>query len=194
MTKTQLIDKLRSAVEPILTDFVAQPSPGASANEEQRKAIEQRRENARKSMGDDDPGFQAASKVYDDELDGLKVSTSQQKKENQRLAAEALVAVTNELRIPVKLKKKSESGAAAPKGRAGTERDGRKNRKSPETLEKEVAAVLKALPRATAGFVPKSEITKKVGFDPTSALLKLKRLGDAASNGRRGTGGGWRKG
>lgn len=192
MTKTQLAEKLRSALEPILTDFVAQPSPGASANEEQRKAIEQRRENARKSMGEDDPAFQAASKVYDEELDGLKVSSAQQHQENRRLAAEALVAVTKELRVPVKLKKKSESGG--PGGRAGTALDGRRNRKSPETLEKEMAAVLKALPRASASFVPKSDIAAKVNFDPTSALLKLKRLGDAASNGRRGTGGGWRKG
>ena len=193
MTKEQLSDKLQSALTPIVESFVKQASPAASAQEDQRKAIEERRENARKSLGDDDEAFRAANSVLDRQLDELKVSDADQRKENRRLAAEALVHVTNNLRLPLKLKPKNAAGTPGAGGKAGTANDGRRNRKSGEVLAREVAAVVKALPRAASAFVPKSDITEKVGFDPTSALLKLKRTGEAVSNGRRGAGGGWRR-
>ncbi|BAM02749.1 hypothetical protein [Phycisphaera mikurensis] len=189
MTKEQLSDKIRAALTPLVEDFVAQPSPGANATEEQRVAIERRRQSVRESLGEDDPAYKAASEVLDESLRNLSVSNASQKKENLRLVAEALVVVTNGLRVPVKLKPKGETRSSA----AAQKTDGRRNRKSSETLAEETAAVLKALPRASAAFVPKSDITEKVGFDPTSALLKLKREGNAVSNGRRGAGGGWRK-
>ncbi len=194
MNKEQLSDKLQAAIHPLIEEFIGQPSPGASAKEEERAAVEKRRENARKSLGEEDPAFRAANDVLDQLLEALQVSSTDQKKENRRIAAEALIHVTNGLRLPVKLKPKSETGGRKPGGRAGTAADGRRNRKTAEVLARETAAVVKALPRAAAAFVPKSDITEKVGFDPTSALLKLKREGVAVSNGRRGSGGGWRKG
>lgn len=192
MTKEQLSDKLRAAISPLIEDFSAQPSPGSSANEEKRKEIEERREILRKGLGEDDPAYRAASDVLNQALDGLKLSESQQRKENLRIAAEALIHVTNTLRMPMKLKTKAESGLGAA-SKAGTSTDGRRFRKTAKALAEETAAVMKILPRSNAGYMSKGEINEKVGFDATSALLKLKREGEANSNGRRGSGGGWRK-
>lgn len=192
MNKEQLTDKLRVAISPLIEEFSAQPSPGSAANEEKRKAIEERREAVRKSLGEDDPAYRAASDVLDQALDGLKISDAHQRKENLRIAAEALIHVTNTLRLPVKLKTKTESGLSGG-GKAGTPGDGRRFRKTAKMLAEETTAVLKALPRSGSAFMPKGEINEKVGFDSTSALLKLKREGQANSNGRRGSGGGWRR-
>ncbi|MEM8783445.1 MAG: hypothetical protein AAGE65_11400 [Planctomycetota bacterium] len=186
MTKEQLIDQFSKSIGPVVEKFAAQPSPAAAELGDQRKKLEKQKADAGKVFDEGSPAYNAAVAAIEDELKGLKIDDRTQRKQNLQLAAEALVVVANTLRVPVKLKDTGRSSAAA----AGS---GKRARKTNAQMEQEATAVLKALPSSKRDFAPKANITEKVGFDPQSALLKLKRDGLAESNGVRGAGGGWRK-
>ncbi len=197
MTKEQLIDSLSKTITPLVDQFASQPSPAARQAEEERAKLEQQRTSLAKALEEGSPAYNAAAAAIEEQLKGLKVDDRTQRKQNLQLAAEAVVVVANMLRVPVKLrdtgsnaaKPASASASASATGGGG----GKRTRKSNAQMEQETNAVLKALPGASRGFVSKADIADKVGFDPSSALLKLKREGDAESNGVRGAGGGWRK-
>ncbi|MEM7578212.1 MAG: hypothetical protein AAF328_12150 [Planctomycetota bacterium] len=189
MTKEQLADQLSKAITPVIEKFVAQPSPAAANVEAERVNLEKQKAGAAKVFDTGSAAYTAAVGAIDEELKGLKIDDRTQRKENLQLAALALVSVANTLRVPIKLKPatgKASSGSSAASG-------GKRTRKTNAQMEQEANAVLKALPSAKKDFVPKSDIANKVGFDPQSALLKLKRDDLAESNGVRGAGGGWRK-
>ncbi|MEM9752515.1 MAG: hypothetical protein AAF916_03940 [Planctomycetota bacterium] len=191
MTKEQLADQLSKSITPVIEKFAAQPSPAAAELGNQRTSLEKQRADAAKVLDTGSAAYSAAVAAIDEELKGLKIDDRTQRKQNLQLAAEALVIVANTLRVPVKLK---DTGRAAAKSSSGAGSGGNKrSRKSNAQMEQEAAAVLKALPSAKKDFVAKADIADKVGFDPQSALLKLKRDELAESNGVRGAGGGWRK-
>ncbi|MEM1097986.1 MAG: hypothetical protein AAGH92_04280 [Planctomycetota bacterium] len=191
MTKEQLADQLSKSITPVIEKFAAQPSPAAAELGNQRTSLEKQRADAAKVLDTGSAAYSAAVAAIDEELKGLKIDDRTQRKQNLQLAAEALVIVANTLRVPVKLK---DTGRAAAKSSSGAFSGGNKrSRKSNAQMEQEAAAVLKALPSAKKDFVAKADIADKVGFDPQSALLKLKRDELAESNGVRGAGGGWRK-
>ena len=195
MTKEQLIDALHKALQGPVEEFSAQPSPAAAAAETQRTQLEADRENLKKVLGEDSPAFGPAVTAIDEQLKSLKIDERTQRKQNLQLVAEALIVVSNMLRVPIKLK---DTGPVPTKPQAAKTASGdaptkTRTRKSSEEMERESNAVLRALPGASRPYISKGDIADKVGFDPSSALLKLKREGDAESNGVRGAGGGWRK-
>lgn len=104
-----------------------------------------------------------------------------------REVAEAVVIATNNMHLPLMLKKA---------GKASGSTGGGHNRMSSADMGKACSAVVKALPSKSGKYLPKGEIAKKAKLDGatvTAALGKLKRDGEAASNGMRGQAGGWRK-
>ncbi len=196
MTKEHLIDTLSKTLTPIVEEFAAQPSPAALKAGEDRDKLEQQRANLGRALEEGSPAYNAAAAAIDEQLKGLKIDDRTQRKQNLQLVAEATVVVANMLRVPLKLKDTSPpaSAAAAKTATPGSPAaPGKRTRKSTAQMEQEARAVYKALPGASRDFIAKGEIADKVGFDPSSALLKLKRDGEAESNGVRGAGGGWRK-
>jgi hypothetical protein len=193
VTKEQLADQLNKAITPLIEKFIAQPSPEAADSDEHRSRLEKQKSDAAKVFEEGSAALNAAISALEDEIKGLKIDGRTQQKQNRQLASEALIVVTNSLRLPVKLKNTGRGAgrSASASGSAGG--SGRRSRKTNEQMEQEANSVLKALPAASKDFVPKATIADKVGFDPQSALLKLKRDGYAESNGVRGAGGGWRK-
>lgn len=197
MTKEQLSDALLRALQGPVEEFASQPSPAAKEAATKRAKLEADREKLAKVLGEDSPGYGPAVEAIDSQLKSLKIDDRTQRKQNLQLVAEALIFVTNTLRIPVKLKDtgpaRAPAATAAARATDGTASTKPRTRRSPEAMQREAAAVLRVLPGAGRAFISKGEIAEKVGFDPQSALLKLKREGDAQSNGVRGAGGGWRK-
>lgn len=195
MTKEHLIDALSKTLTPIIEEFAAQPSPAAQLADEKREKLESQRANLGKALEEGSPAYNAAVSAIDEELKGLKIDDRTQRKQNLQLAAEAMVVVTNTLRVPLKLKDVNPPASSSAKASAAgsTTPTGKRARKSTAQMEEETRAVYKALPGASRDFVSKGFVADKVGFDPSSALLKLKRDGEAESNGVRGAGGGWRK-
>ena len=190
MTKEQLIDSLSKVMTPLVEKFAEQPSPDAAAQDDHRKELETKREQLAKLLGEGSSTYAAASADITDQLKSLKVDSRTQRKQNLQLAAEAVVTVANMLRVPLKLR---DTGTGRSASASKVSSGGKRARKSNAQMAQETAAVLKALPSAKKDFVAKGVITDKVGFDPQSALLKLKRDGEAESNGVRGAGGGWRR-
>lgn len=188
MTKEQLADQLSRAITPIVEKFAAQPSPAASELSDQRAALEKQKTDAAKVFDENSAAYAAAVSAIDDELKGLKIDDRTQRKQNLQLAAESMVIVANTLRVPIKLKTTGSKASSSSSGGGG-----KRTRKTNAQMEQEANTVLKALPSAKRDFAAKADIADKVGFDPQSALLKLKRDGCAESNGVRGAGGGWRK-
>ncbi len=193
MTKEQLIDQLHQAIAPTIEKFAAQPSPEAAQFDDHRKKLEKQKADASKVFDEGSAAYNAAINAIDEELKGLKVDDRTQRKQNLQLAAEAMVTVGNMLRVPLKLRDTGKITAKAGKWTGSSGGGGKRTRKTNEQMEQETQQVLKALPGSKKDFVSKSEIAGKVGFDPQSALLKLKREGEAESNGVRGAGGGWRR-
>ncbi len=191
MTKEQFGTDLMKKLQPMVEQFVSQPSPRALEAREKLAEIESKKAGLAKVLGDGSPAYKAAVRVLEDEEKNSRVNESFQRKQNLQLVAEAMIYVANELRIPLRLKDSGGPSAPASKGKVGS--TGKRFRKTAESMKQESDTVLKALPASNGKFVSKIDLQEKLGFDPTSALLKLKRDGEAASNGMRGTAGGWRK-
>jgi hypothetical protein len=192
VNKEQLGTDLLKKLEPMVEQFASQPSPRALEAREKLAEIEEKKAGAAKLLGEGTAAYKAAVRALEEDEKACKVNESFQRKQNLQLFAEALVYVCNHLRVPVKLKDAGGPTQSAGKSSGGSG-GGKRTRKTAEAMQQESDAVLKALPSASGKYVSKADIETKVGFDPTSALLKLKRDGDAESNGMRGSAGGWRK-
>lgn len=191
LPKEQLIDRLRSALEPHLKAYLAQKTPH---QQEQEKEIE-RIEKVISKEPANSPTLPPLQKVVEDiraELSRPGINMPL-----RRDAALAVLAVCNEHRLPLQFK---QDQPAKPQVVAKpTQTKGNRKRVPREEMQAACAAIMKVLPPKDTPdhlCMAKSRVAEKCDLDPktaSSALIKLNREGQATSNGIRGAGGGWRK-
>ena len=151
-----------------------------------------------------DPATQKKLDVLDESIEAFGADSSEGKRlakmkakivpdtkklraQRKREVAEAVIIATNSMHLPLMLKKAGKS--SGPTG-------GGHNRMSSADMGQACSAVLKALPPKSGTYISKGDVAKKAKMDGatvTAVLGKLKRDGEAASNGMRGQAGGWRK-
>ncbi|XAM00525.1 hypothetical protein OT109_03875 [Phycisphaeraceae bacterium D3-23] len=191
LPKEQLIDRLRTALGPQLTTFLAQKTPHQV---EQEKEIERIEKMIAKEPASS-PTLPALEKVVEDirqELarPGINMPL-------RRDAALAVLAVCNEHRLPLQFKQDQPAKPAEAAKPAQTK--GTRKRVPREEMQAACTEIMKVLPPADTPdhlCMAKSRVAEKCDLDPktaSSALIKLNREGKATSNGIRGAGGGWRK-
>ncbi|MEM6333794.1 MAG: hypothetical protein AAF823_10700 [Planctomycetota bacterium] len=194
LTKERLIDLLRPVMTEPIETYASQKSDKALEAEAEVAKIEQLKEQ----LGADSP----AVKALEEAISTLAFDPNDDRKARLRDAAVAVVAICNELKVPVEVKRPKPapgtvaSPAAAP---AAAEKPKKRKRTPPAEIERLALLVRKALPPAStsdARCKTIEQISDETGVskdEVRSALSKLKREGDAESNGFRGPRGGWRK-
>lgn len=188
MTSNQLVNQIRKAIKGPVEEFLKQPSEAAKEQETAKAQIEKAKQELAKTLGGkDNSAYKAAAASLDAEAKNTGVDGRSEQAARRREAAAALVEAAGDLKLPVRIKPNKKTG------KPGRPRGSRKRMTAAE-MAGAVDKIHKALPDKKSEFISKSELAKKVGFDPSSVLLKMKRDGTAVSNGRRGVGGGWRRG
>ncbi|MEM0913096.1 MAG: hypothetical protein AAGB29_11770 [Planctomycetota bacterium] len=193
MTKERLVDLLRPAMSENVEKFSSQKSDKALQAEAEIAKIE----SLLSGMAEDSPARAELERA----TQTLAYDPSDDRKSRLRDAAIAVVTICNELGVPVEVKKPKAApaatgGATAPADKAA---GGKRRRTSPAEIERLAVTVRKALPPAStsdARCKTIEDIAGDTGLSKDavrSALSKLKREGDAVSNGFRGPRGGWRK-
>jgi len=197
LTKERLVDLLRPAMKDPIDQYAAQKSAAATKAEADRAELEK----VKAQLGADSP----AAAELDRAIKSLEHDPGTDRKARLREAAIAVVAVCNELGVPVEVKKpRSATGSGAAStaslsAEEGKKSGGKRKRTSPAEIERLSQLVRKSLPPAStsdARCKTIEDITNETGLskdEVRSALSKLKREGDAESNGFRGPRGGWRK-
>lgn len=189
-TKEQLADRLVKAMKKDLEAFIGQQSPEAAEAKAAYEELEKQKAAAAKALGEDSAAYAGAVKAIEKEQSKLDTDDKKGEANNRKHAALALVIAAREFKLPVALRKSATSSGS------GT---GSRSRMSTKELADACEVVLKALP---AKSVPDDkcksigELADATNLDANtvkSALSKMKRDGSAESNGKRGTGGGWRK-
>jgi hypothetical protein len=197
LTKERLVDLLMPAMKQPIEQFAAQKSEAATKAESEIAEINK----LKATLGQDSPAVAELNNA----IKTLEHNPDTDRKARLRDAAIAVVTVCNGLGVPVEVKKpKANPGSANGTGGDAAEPAGRssKNRRkrlSSAEIDRFGQLVLKALPPAsTSDARCKSieAISDDTGLskdEVRSALNKLKREGDAETNGSRGPKGGWRK-
>lgn len=189
MTKEQLTNEFLRALKDPIKKFTDAPSEASREVESMEKEnASKKKELARVFGGTDSAAYKAAAAELDHEVHSSKPDRRSENAQRRRQIAEALMVVANEHRLPLQLKKPVKAGGSGAKG------GGRRGRMTREQMNGAVQSVYDALPEKKGEFMAKSELAEKVGFDPQSVLLKMKREGTAQTNGMRGPGGAWRRG
>ncbi|MEM9416428.1 MAG: hypothetical protein AAGA29_13270 [Planctomycetota bacterium] len=191
LSKEQLIDRLRTALGPQLTTYLAQKTQHQM---EQEKEIDRIEKMIAKEPASS-PTLPALRKVVEEIKQDL--SRPGINMPLRRDAALAVLAVCNEHRLPLQLKQDQPAKPAAVAKPSLTK--GNRKRVPREEMQAACEQIMKVLPPSDTPdhlCMAKSRVAEKCGIDPktaSSALVKLNREGKATSNGIRGAGGGWRK-
>lgn len=193
MSKERLVDLLRPEMGDRIEKFASQKSDKALEAEAEIAKIE----SLKSTLGEGSPALAELDRA----VQALAYNPADDRKARLRDAAIAVVAICNELGVPVEVKKPRVSAASsqAPAAPAAKPAGGKRRRTSPAEIERLSQLVRKALPPAStsdARCKTIEDITADTGLskdEVRSALSKLKREGDAESNGFRGPRGGWRK-
>jgi cysteinyl-tRNA synthetase len=189
ITKEKLSEQLVKAMKKSVEDFVSQTSPEATEAQAAYDELEKEKAKVTKALGEG-VATDAALKALDKEQSKLDLDDKKGTANNRKHAAWAVVAASNEFKLPVALRKSAVGSRAS---------SGTRSRLSKAEIEEASEAVLKALPPKNTGddnCMAIGDIADATSLDADtvkSALGKLKRDEKAASNGKRGSGGGWRR-
>ncbi|MEM1208880.1 MAG: hypothetical protein AAGI54_06380 [Planctomycetota bacterium] len=192
MTKERLVDLLRPAMSDSIEKFASQKSDKALEAEAEIAKIE----SLKSTLGEGSPALAELDKA----VAALAYDPADDRKARLRDAAIAVATICNQLGVPIEVKKPRVPAAATTTAEpAAKPATGKRRRTSPAEIERLSQLVRKSLPPAStsdARCKTIEDITSDTGLskdEVRSALSKLKRDGDAESNGFRGPRGGWRK-
>lgn len=188
MTKEQLVDRIRQALSYELRSFLEQMTSEEQAYQAQIANATAQAEAA---------PFPEIAKAWKEKAKDLQANKPDLSAGRRQEAALALKVVANEFRLPLELRpsatETTKSAKGAGKGVQAAKESGKRMKRS--DMQKLLAAVIAALP-ADGAWARISELAEKAGAstgDVRSALLRLKREGQAQSNGRKGLAGAWKR-
>ena len=190
MTTDQLAQEIAKALKGPIEKFQDAPTSASKELAElEKKHSAKKKELAKVLSGTSSASYKAAAAELDQELQSSRPDKRSERANQRRQIAAAILEVAAEYRLPLQLKKAPKASRNG-SGRSG----GQRSRMTRAQMQEAVQQVYNALPEKKGEFISKADIAEKVGFDPQSVLLKMKRDGTATTNGMRGPGGAWQRG